>query len=242
VSWTFATLRPARLFAPGRPEGHSSKNIDLESYICCFKLPPAVKTFSFVVSPASMQTSKIFLRNNMFKALSVALLLASGATAHAAQTWNFTYTGFYDENANVFDATRKVAGSFTGSDDNSDGILGKSEITAFFLNDVNYIACSADSNPYYQCGTDRFSYEIGGKLEFFAGTTGNDPEGLVSVGHYFDAGNRERRYRFTPTSTADASFLWTNDTQFQISAIPEPGAWMMMGAGLLLVGAMVRRK
>ena len=188
----------------------------------------------------------------MLKTAALAGLLATSFAANAAGTWNFSYTGFLNESTGLFDADYRMAGSFAGDDANGDGYLEMTEITSFLLNDVNYISCASDSNAYYKCGADNFRYEIGGKLEFMAGTHGSDPEGMVGGVHYFEAGNREyiHSYRFDDYSTT--AYLWTDQTAFNIAgvtsgsplpAIPEPGTWAMLAADLLVIsGAYGRRR
>lgn len=196
----------------------------------------------------------------MFKTVALAAVFAASvATSSAASaasgpsTWTFAYTGFYNQNDGVFASNYQLAGAFTGMDANSDGFIGRSEITSFSLAGTNYVACAADSNDYYKCGLDSFNYQIGGKLEFFASISGNDPEGQVSAGHYINAGVGEFDYRYTPYWSSESANLWTEDTRFQISpemksgvnipAVPEPGTWAMLATGLLLVaGTALRRR
>ncbi|WUR14141.1 PEPxxWA-CTERM sorting domain-containing protein [[Empedobacter] haloabium] len=192
----------------------------------------------------------------MFKKLAIAGMMAGSlaisAAASAANTWQFAYVGFFDEDNWMFVQDRTITGSFTGSDVNHDGIIEKEEITEFVLNGTDYMACSSMNSPYNYCGTDRFRYELGGKLDFSAGTAGTDPERIYGGGYVVRAGIEEYSYRFTPESeTRSGAYLWTDETRFSITslssggvtpAVPEPGTWAMILTGLALVAGVARRR
>lgn len=192
----------------------------------------------------------------MFRSLAFAGLLTASCAVHAVPVWNFSYTGFLEQNTGLFSKTYSLKGSFSGQDENRDGYLEKDEITAFFLNGVDYIGCAGSSNEYYHCGTDYFRYKIGGKLDFAAGQGGGDPEGYTGGGHYFTAGLQEQEFHYTPSSYQENVYLWTDETRFRITknrghgvpmgaqvlAVPEPGTWMMLATGLLLVAGAAKRR
>ena len=162
-------------------------------------------------------------------------------SAHATATWNFQYQGFLDTRDGLFHAERKVNGSFIGGDWNANGIVERSEITSLVLNGVDYVICEPATNAYYVCSIEAFTFSTAGGLTFTAGERGKDPEGLVGGGHYFVAGEGEYHYRFRPGFEENYSYRWTPETTFTITAVPEPSTWAMLGAGLLLTAAAVRR-
>ncbi|WEF31095.1 PEPxxWA-CTERM sorting domain-containing protein [Pseudoduganella chitinolytica] len=191
----------------------------------------------------------------MFKKLAIAGMLvgslAVSAAASAANTWQFSYVGFLDEENWIFAQDYTISGSFTGNDGNNDGVIELGEITQFVLNGTDYLACASGS-PFNYCGTDRFRYELGGALDFSAGTAMSDPEGYHGGGYVVRAGIEEYSYRNTPYShTRSGAYLWTEDTKFSIRsmssggvtpAVPEPGTWVMILTGLALVGGVARRR
>lgn len=191
----------------------------------------------------------------MFKKLAIAGVvagsLAISAAASAANTWQFAYVGFFDEDNWTFAENYTISGSFTGNDSNNDGVLELGEISQFVLNGKDYMACATGS-AYNYCGTDRFRYVLGGSLDFSAGTASSDPDGIYGGGYVVRAGIEEYSYRFTPYSeTRSGSFMWTEDTKFSITStssggvtppVPEPGTWAMVLTGLALVAGVARRR
>ncbi|WP_107141506.1 PEP-CTERM sorting domain-containing protein [Pseudoduganella armeniaca] len=179
----------------------------------------------------------------MPRLLCATLLAASCAAAQANATWTFTYTGFHDTGDDVFLPDRQLHGSFTGADGNGNGILERLEITSLILNGKDFVACEPDSNDYYICGAQAFSYTLGGALSFKAGEYGSDPEGWVGGGHYFIAGDGEYMYSYRPSHDERRAWLWTDKTGLVIaSPNPEPSTWAMLGGGLLVTAWAARRR
>lgn len=179
----------------------------------------------------------------MLRHLCAAVLAAACVAVQAGETWTFTYTGFHDTGADVFVPGRQLHGSFTGTDGNGNGILEQFELTALILNDKDFIACAPDSNAYYHCGAEAFSYSLAGGLSFKAGEYGSDPEGWVGGGHYYISGDGEYTYSYRPGHDERRAWLWTDRTVFAIAPpSPEPETWAMLAAGLLVLGWTARRR
>jgi hypothetical protein len=176
----------------------------------------------------------------MLKTL-ISSILAIHALPLHAETWNFAYQGFQDRAANIFLPDRIITGSFAGHDANANGAIERAEITSLVLNDFDYVACESQSNEFWRCGTEHFSYQDG-KLLFRAGFNAADPEGWVGGAHYFIAGDQELGFDFRPGYFVNWSYHWTPQTTFTISAVPEPGTWALLLAGLPLAAFAARRR
>ncbi|QGZ41997.1 putative secreted protein with PEP-CTERM sorting signal [Pseudoduganella flava] len=177
----------------------------------------------------------------MLKTIVCGALVACALPA-VAETWHFTYQGFHDSTSGTFIADRQLTGAFTGIDGDGDGIVARSEITSFLLNDYDYVACESQSNEYWKCGLEQFTFGTGGALSFKAGQWGTDPEGWVGGGHYFISGDGEYEYHFRPDHYEESSYRWTDQTSFMISSAPEPATWALLLTGLPLAWAARRRK
>lgn len=175
-----------------------------------------------------------------------ALLLGSTvATTHAAaQTahWTFSYTGFYDAEAAQFLPDQRLDGAFTGFDANADGVLERAELTSLRIGALDYVACSANSNPNYYCGADSFTFSANSGLAFSLGEYGGDPEGWAGGGHLITSGQMDYAYRYDPRSSTEHHLYWTDATTLNMAstapiaasvpAIPEAPVWAMLLAGV----------
>ncbi len=185
------------------------------------------------------------------KILCAAVLTACAAASHAqtATQWSFSWTGFDVRNAQGladFDPTVSVAGTFAGIDANHDNLILGSELTEFTVMGRDLLHCA--SIPGVNCGFQWFSYGKDTGLNFlgwyeeFDGNPWSGPrtrtqlllEPYTYIG-YDDYSNRNNDYLywFTPK---------TIQTITQITPVPEPQAFAMLGAGVLLLGAAARRR
>jgi hypothetical protein len=178
-------------------------------------------------------------------------LLLSSALAHAQSAhWTFTYTGFYDQEAAIFLPDMQIAGSFTGSDLNLDGLLEREELTSLTIGTMDYVACAAGSNTYYHCGADSFAFSPERGLSFSVGEYGSDPEGWVGGGHLVESSKMSYEYQFNPGGSVDHHLYWTDGTVLNmlsaspVSPVPEAPGWAMLAAGLGAVGGvrLLRRR
>jgi MYXO-CTERM domain-containing protein len=177
-----------------------------------------------------------------------ALLLGSALAQAQTAHWTFTYTGFYDQEAAVFLPDMQIAGSFTGTDLDADGVLEIGELSSLTIGSMDYVACAAGSNAYYHCGADSFTFSTAGGLSFSLGEYGSDPEGLNGGGRLIESGKLSYDYQITPYNTAEHHLYWTDNTLLSmvsaspVSPVPEAPAWAMLVAGLGTVAVWRRRR
>lgn len=188
-----------------------------------------------------------------FSFLASALLSLAAATPATADTWQFTYTGFYDADAGVFDPNYQVAGSFSGVDANFDNKIEQSELTSFTLkNDFSYIPCEQLPNmrPRRSCDISSFSYLLGSRqLNFETHEHHSDPEGfyywLTDIRTGATILQQEYFGIWTVTLQWSHQHNWTDQTVLSVTGpgpVPEPETYAMLLAGLGLVGYAARRR
>lgn len=173
------------------------------------------------------------------------LLCCTAASAAPLETvsWDFSFNGFYDSLTGTFLPDEVIAGSFKGSDLDHDGLLEKDELFALVVGELDYIACAADSNAYYQCGATGFAFSPELGLSFSVGSYGQDPEGWVGGGRLITTGDQHYAYEFNPGMTTERHLYWTSETRLSMmSQAPEPHTWAMLAAGLVGFGWRARRK
>ena len=177
----------------------------------------------------------------MKKLLSTGALLLCCTAAHADPatpiSWGFSFNGFYDSVSNSFLPQEVISGSFRGEDANGDGLLEKSELFSLVVGELDYIACAATSNAYYQCGANSFSFSPDEGLSFSVGSYGSDPEGWVGGGRLVTTGDQHYAYDYNPAETSERHLYWTAETRLTLNSlmapVPEPHTWAMLAAGLL---------
>lgn len=187
------------------------------------------------------------------------VLAALGTLAQAANVapteWEFTWTGFY-----IFpgggmgweDPGLTFTGRFAGTDADADGVLALDEVTSLKFQDdyLDYAACPP-ATPTFGCNLQSFSYSKAGGLELKAGSVSYSAEPGSEAwwtGHSisYDTSWGIEKTHFGYQMPAEYSTLeftsFTVKTVTQISPVPEPATYAMLGAGLLLLGAAGRRR
>lgn len=174
---------------------------------------------------------------------------ASSAAAAEPTTWQYVYTGFLvtthrvyewegiDETTVAFEPDATESGSFTGADDNGNGVIELSELTAFSTSDRDYLGCMASPSPYGRCHVSKFAYDLSGQLEIAAGWYGYD-EAYSSWSGSIETGLESTYSSYGYRSEYSTVRAWTDQTRFAIipAPVPEPASGLMAAAGVLLLG------
>lgn len=180
--------------------------------------------------------------------LAAAALSLAAIHPAMADTWHFSYTGFYSAEAHAFSPSYGLSGSFSGADLNHDNRIDRSELTDFtFDGNYSFFACPRFQN-HHDCDLPSFEYTLDTKrLQFESHERTTDPEGFFTWYSDIRTGNSiEKVTTFNLKITQSSHFYWTNETVYggDLSPpVPEPETYAMLLAGLALIGgAALRRK
>jgi hypothetical protein len=176
--------------------------------------------------------------------LSLALAATLATPLAQASTWQFEYTGLNDPNAPPIISS--AAGSFTGTDTNTDGLISRDEVTAmdFFVGQVvpsveNWVPLGF----FVSSELSSFSYVIGTSDLHFTATGGewHDAFDKTSTALHWSTGIGNFSYDLT---SPGVSLHVYGDATASIAAapVPEPGTYGLMLAGLAAVGLVARHR
>lgn len=191
--------------------------------------------------------------------LMASLFAASASTVHAEPiSLAFTYTGLHAKRSTVhelfgttttldaFLPDAQVTGSFSGTDDDGDGVLELDELDTFVTGSFDYVRCEENPTRAAMCNFTGFSYVLDGQaLSFSTGWHGND-EFYSGWGGWVVAGDEAVDYSYDLYSETRYTLSWTDATRFSLRQVappvPEPAGAAMGIAGLMLLGALRRRR
>ncbi|HEX8614327.1 MAG TPA: PEP-CTERM sorting domain-containing protein [Telluria sp.] len=183
----------------------------------------------------------------------LALMGCALSSQAAVQGFDWSYTGFlpsiWSESQpqpqyGQFDPSRQYKGRFFAEDRDLNGVFSLAEVTSFTIAGQSFLNCTG--RPV--CSLSAFSYTPGGALTFDAYqnyTYGSPGEGWESRSYIYVAADRfwtTQQNDWSHTGASGSNFDFTAQTKFAISAVPEPQTWLMLGAGIALLGAVKRRR
>jgi hypothetical protein len=171
--------------------------------------------------------------------------------AHAAPSaWNFEYRGFYNAyDPAILRTDVAVTGRIVGEDANGDGVINESELESLWMNmrlwSGDFAKCGGGTVDH-DCQIDAFSFRPGSHALDIAAIWRDDyatrleyhQEELVTGDHYMARSSYGHDY------PVDDYYFFGSGTTLTItpvSPVTEPGAWMMLGCGLLALAAFPRR-
>ncbi|GGY38255.1 PEP-CTERM sorting domain-containing protein [Pseudoduganella albidiflava] len=181
--------------------------------------------------------------------LSAGLLAASAVTAQAAETeYAFQWTGFAElspmDELIAWYPNITYSGTFRGEDIDHDSVIRLDEISSLRMTDYHpdfVVGCPAAGPSVVgpsDCMLTSFTYELGGDLAFSAAYQISDRGDSY---HWFGF-SPPYGMSWEPAHHGDGyEYRITDDTIFQIAAVPEPASWIMLLSGLGLVVATIRK-
>lgn len=160
-------------------------------------------------------------------------------TAQAAdQVFQWSYTGFLSTDTGAWSPNATTGGKFVVNDLNADGIYDLSEVISFDYDVTDeskcgdrYTVCSLSTFSFAPKGTLAFDYKV--EVRWGPGT---------ALGWWVETGRNWGWYESYPTDGGMSIYSWDPRTVGTITAVPEPHTYLMLWAGLLALGAGVRRK
>lgn len=162
-----------------------------------------------------------------------------------AETWQFSYSGFYSAEAHAFVPYYGLSGSFSGTDANHDNRIDRSELTDFtFDGNYSFFECPRFQN-YHDCDLTSFNYTLDTKkLYFESHERTTDPEGFFTWYTDIRIGNSIQRVTtFNLRITQSSHLYWADQTVYGGDlSVPEPETYAMLLAGLGLIGGVARRR
>ncbi|ATQ77635.1 hypothetical protein CR152_26370 [Massilia violaceinigra] len=181
-------------------------------------------------------------------------LMGCALSANAeVQGFDWAYSGFLPSYATEmnpypqygdFDPDRVLKGRFYAEDLDHNGTFSGNEVTSFTIDGSSFMNCTGAR----RCGLSNVSFTPGSALAF-------DTYSVTEYGQYGSGWSRTTHsYRaggsfysvyendWSSQGGAVYTYHFTPETKFAISAVPEPQTWLMMGAGIALLGAAKRRR
>ncbi|NHZ35228.1 PEP-CTERM sorting domain-containing protein [Massilia rubra] len=178
------------------------------------------------------------------KGLKMLRYLACAATAFmflspaqaALQSYDWSFTGgFSYPGLDGFPRDTTLKGTFTVDDLNADGKFDKSELQSLSYFGHEYTNCA-------ECTIDSFLWVPGSAPKF--DLSRSNYTGPYYYSHSLQTGVKFRDFGgvYGQGEPYSSGGDWTPDVTWKVSAVPEPQTWLMLGAGLLAIGAAVRRR
>lgn len=183
----------------------------------------------------------------------LALMGCALSSQAAVQGFDWSYTGFLPSyhserqpwpEYGPFDPGYTISGRFFAEDRDLDGVFSFAEVTSFTIDGQSFTNCTGER----ECSFRAFSYTPGGALTFYAfdsveyGTYGS---GWSRTSRSYNAArsfNTSYENDWSSSGQSGISRDFTAETKFAISPVPEPQTWLMLGAGIALLGAVKRRR
>jgi hypothetical protein len=165
----------------------------------------------------------------------LAAALAAGATAaHADSTWTFTYSGATSADAPFSLST--LSGSFTGKDLDGNGRIDRSEVVSLEFFNYQVWPAADIATPSGSAGSSElssFSYDIATRALAFDAKAGEWHDAWMKNGNQllYATGIGQFSFDLTP-ATLTVEGPGVVQLKSAVAAVPEPGSWLLMCAGL----------